>query len=141
PLTVPGINYWRTADIWVELMQNVLGYGKFCAAGGDWGAFVTNQLGHKYADYAPGERVWLERGRLFAAAESGYANLQMTKPQTLSYGIHDSPAGLCAWILEKRRTWSDCGGDVEKRFSKDDLLTTMTLYWVTESFVTSARYY
>ncbi len=50
PLTVPGINYWRTADIWVELMQNVLGYGKFCAAGGDWGAFVTNQLGHKYAD-------------------------------------------------------------------------------------------
>ncbi len=73
--------------------------------------------------------------------ENGYAAIQMTKPQTLSYGINDSPAGLCAWIVEKRRTWSDCGGDVEKRFSKDDLLTTMTLYWVGESFVTSARYY
>jgi pimeloyl-ACP methyl ester carboxylesterase len=166
PLTIPGINYWRTADLWVELMQTVLGYGKFGAAGGDWGAFITNQLGHKYADrligiyltmtlpmdmspgnfpkdadYGPDERVWLERGRQFSMGESSYAALQMTKPQTLSYGIHDSPAGLCAWILEKRRTWSDCGGDVEKRFSKDDLLTTMTLYWVSESFVTSARYY
>jgi len=164
PLTVPGINYWRTADLWVELMHNVLGYRKFAAGGGDWGAFITNQLGHKYADrligiyltmtlpvdftqfpkaedYAPDERQWLERGRHFSAAESGYAAIQMTKPQTLSYAINDSPAGLCAWIVEKRRTWSDCGGDVEKRFSKDDLLTTMTLYWVTESFVTSARYY
>ncbi|HEY2106921.1 MAG TPA: epoxide hydrolase [Candidatus Binataceae bacterium] len=166
PLTVRGINYWRTADLWVELMQTVLGYGKFAAGGGDWGAFITNQLGHKYADrliaiyltmtlpldfspgnfpkgddYAPHERAWLERGRHFSAGESGYAAIQMTKPQTLSYGINDSPAGLCAWILEKRRTWSDCGGEVEKRFSKDDLLTTMTLYWVTGSFVTSARYY
>jgi pimeloyl-ACP methyl ester carboxylesterase len=166
PLTVPGINYWRTADFWVELMQTVLGYGKFAAGGGDWGAFITNQLGHKYADrligiyltmtlpldfspgnfpkgddYAPHEKAWLERGRHFSAGESGYAAIQMTKPQTLSYGINDSPAGLCAWILEKRRTWSDCGGEVEKRFSKDDLLTTMTLYWVTDSFVTSARYY
>jgi pimeloyl-ACP methyl ester carboxylesterase len=166
PLTVPGINYWRTADLWVELMQSVLGYDKFAAAGGDWGAFITNQLGHKYADrlvgiyltmtlpldfspgnfpkaddYAPEERAWLERGRNFSAGESGYAAIQMTKPQTLSYGINDSPAGLCAWILEKRRTWSDCAGEVEKRFSRDDLLTTMTLYWVTGSFGTSARYY
>ncbi len=164
PLKVPGINYWRTADLWVELMQSVLGYKKFAAGGGDWGAFITNQLGHKYADrligiyltmtlpldfnsfpkaedYAPYERQWLERGRRFSTAESGYAAIQMTKPQTLAYALNDSPAGLCAWILEKRRTWSDCGGEVERRFSKDDLLTTMTLYWVTESFVTSARYY
>jgi hypothetical protein len=95
----------------------------------------------KAKDYAPNERSWLERGRHFSTAESGYAGIQMTKPQTLSYGINDSPAGLCAWIVEKRRTWSDCGGAVEKRFNKDDLLTTMTLYWVTGSFVTSARYY
>ena len=67
--------------------------------------------------------------------------MQTTKPQTLSFALNDSPVGLCAWILEKRRTWSDCNGDVEKRFSKDDLCTTMTLYWATQSFGTSARYY
>ena len=67
--------------------------------------------------------------------------VQTTDPQTLSYGIHDSPVGLCAWILERRRNWSDCDGGVEKRFSNDDLLTTMMIYWVTESFVTSVRYY
>jgi pimeloyl-ACP methyl ester carboxylesterase len=67
--------------------------------------------------------------------------LQSTKPQTIAYALNDSPVGLCSWILEKRRTWSDCGGDVEKRFTKDELLTTMTLYWVTQSYGTSARYY
>jgi pimeloyl-ACP methyl ester carboxylesterase len=55
--------------------------------------------------------------------------------------LNDSPVGLCAWILEKRRTWSDCDGNVEKRFTKDELLTAMTLYWVTQSFGASARYY
>src|SRR5260370_27256618 len=94
----------------------------------------------KDADYAPNERVWLERGRMFSMAESGYAGLQMTKPQTLSYGIHDSPAGLCAWILEKRRTWSDCGGEVGKRFSKEDLLRTITLFWVSQTLFTSSRF-
>ncbi|HLY55038.1 MAG TPA: alpha/beta hydrolase, partial [Stellaceae bacterium] len=64
-----------------------------------------------------------------------------TKPQSLAYGMHDSPAGMCAWILEKRRRWSDCGGEVERRFTKDELLTTMTLYWATESFGTAARAY
>jgi pimeloyl-ACP methyl ester carboxylesterase len=165
PLTVTGINYWRTADLWVELMGG-LGYEKFAAYGNDWGAFITSQLGHKYADrmigiytsmafpldfslsagvkaedYTAEERIWLERTNRFRMEGSGYAAIQMTKPQTLSYAINDSPAGLCSWIVEKRRNWSDCGGDVEKRFSRDDLLTTMTLYWVTESFPTSIRYY
>lgn len=166
PLTKPGINFWRTADLWVTLMQEVLGYKKFAAQGGDWGALITAQLGHKYADrligchvnlmaplnvflsglpeaseYGPDEKGWYERNTHFFAAESGYSALQTTKPQTIAYALNDSPVGLCAWILEKRRTWSDCGGDVEKRFSKDDLLTTMTLYWLTQSYGTSARYY
>ena len=166
PLTKTGINYWNTADLWVKLMQDVLGYQKFAAEGGDWGAIITAQLGHKYADrligiyvhllislelfagggpspedYGPGEEGWLERNRHFFEQESGYSSIQMTKPQTVASALNDSPAGLAAWIVEKRRTWSDCGGDVERRFSKDDLCTTLTLYWITESYGTSARYY
>jgi len=166
PLTTPGVNYWNTADLWVKLMQNVLGYQRFAAHGGDWGALLTAQLGHKYADrmigihitlmsslavlrdkapgasdYGPDEQGWHERNKRYFTEEMGYFGLQATKPQTVTYALNDSPAGLCAWILEKRRAWSDCDGDVEKRFSKDDLLTTMTLYWVTQSIGSSVRYY
>jgi pimeloyl-ACP methyl ester carboxylesterase len=166
PLTATGINYWRTADLWVELMRGVLGYERFAAQGGDWGAMITAQLGHKYADrmigihvtmvgglsltggngpkpedYAPEEAGWGERTANFFRAEGGYFHLQTTKPQTLAYGLNDSPAGLCSWILEKRRTWSDCDGQVERRFTRDELLTTMMICWASQSFGTSARYY
>jgi pimeloyl-ACP methyl ester carboxylesterase len=167
PLTTTGVNYWTTADLWVKLMRDVLGYKKFAAEGGDWGAIVTAQLGHKYAehlvgihmhllaslgffaggggpkpeDFGPGEEGWLERNRNFIENESGYMREQCTKPQTIAQALNDSPAGLAAWIVEKRRTWSDCGGDVERRFSKEDLCTTLTIYWATESYGTSARYY
>jgi pimeloyl-ACP methyl ester carboxylesterase len=149
----------------VTLMQR-LGYETFAAQGGDFGAFITAQLGHKYAArtvgihvhlagplgmisgnmpdasmFGPGEETWAAGNAAFLDQESAYSRLQSTKPQTLAYGLNDSPAGLCAWILEKRRRWSDCGGDVERRFSKDDLCTTMTLYWVTQSIGTSARFY
>jgi pimeloyl-ACP methyl ester carboxylesterase len=67
--------------------------------------------------------------------------VQSDDPQTLAYGLHDSPAGLCSWILERRRSWSDSNGDVESRFSKDDLITTAMLYWITDTMVTSMRYY
>ena len=72
---------------------------------------------------------------------ASHVAVQHLDPQTLAFAMHDSPLGLCAWILERRRSWGDCGGDVESRFSKDDLITTMMLYWLTESFVTSARFY
>jgi pimeloyl-ACP methyl ester carboxylesterase len=166
PLRKTGFNFWRTADLWVKLMQDVLGYRRFAAEGGDWGALLTAQLGHKYADrlfgiyvhllapldvflgalpdaaeYGAGEEGWFEKNLHFFTVESGYSALQSTKPQTLAYALNDSPAGLCSWLVEKRRTWSDCGGDVERRFTKDELLTAVTLYWVTQSFGTSARYY
>jgi len=166
PLAVPGVNFSRTAELWMKLMQQELGYRRFAAQGGDFGAFVTAQLGHKHADsvlgihihlagplgmitggmpddsmFGPGEEHWPAQNALFFDQESAYSRLQSTKPQTLAYGLNDSPAGLCAWLLEKRRRWSDCGGDVETRFSKDDLLTGATIYWVTESFGTSDRFY
>lgn len=166
PLRTPGINFWRTADLWVELMQQQLGYERFSAYGADWGAMITSQLGHKHADklygihtsfpvpldllfcplppaseFAADEKRWFDRNAHFFAAESAYLAIQSTKPQTLAYGLNDSPVAQCAWVLEKRRTWSDCGGDVETVFDKDDLLTTMTLYWATQSGGSSARYY
>lgn len=167
PLSKTGLNYWSTADLWVKLMEG-LGYPRFAAQGGDWGALVSAQLGHKYAerligthitlmlpldfaqrpdngprpeDFSPDEAGFGERTAHFFGAEAGYYFLQTTKPQTLAFALNDSPVGLLSWILEKRRTWSDCGGDVERRFSKDDLLTTVMIYWVTQSFGTSARYY
>ncbi|HXR25245.1 MAG TPA: epoxide hydrolase, partial [Candidatus Binataceae bacterium] len=166
PLTKPGINWWRTADLWVTLMRDVLGYQKFAAEGGDWGAFVTQQLGHKYpqhmigiyltlsipmdffsgggfkeSDYGADEQAALARTREARPGIISHVAVQTRDPQTLAYGMHDSPVGLLAWILERRRAWSDCGGNVERRYSKDELLTHIMLYWVTECFVTSVRYY
>lgn len=165
PLTKTGINFWRTADIFVELMAG-LGYQKFAAHGHDWGAIITAQLGHKYADrllgahfttmlpldmFAGGtvderfftaeEQPIAEKNANFFSDGAGYFAMQSTRPQTVAFALNDSPAGLCAWILEKRRSWSDCGGDVESRFSKDELLTTVMIYWLTESYGSSARFY
>ena len=77
----------------------------------------------------------------FLQEETGYQRIQGTKPQTLGYGLNDSPAGLAAWIVEKFRAWSDCDGDVERRFTKDELLTNVMLYWVPETATSSARLY
>jgi pimeloyl-ACP methyl ester carboxylesterase len=165
PLKQTGINFWRTADLWADLMTQ-LGYERFAAFGSDWGALITSQLGHKYANrligihltlamplttftaplpgpeyYGEGEADWHERTAHFFAAESGYSSIQATQPQTLAYGLNDSPIGQCAWLLEKRRSWSDCGGDVESVFEKDDLLTTAMIYWITQTSGSSARYY
>jgi microsomal epoxide hydrolase len=73
--------------------------------------------------------------------ENAYGNIQGTKPLTLAYGLNDSPAGLAAWVVEKFRAWSDCGGDIERRFTKDQLLTNIMLYWVTESMPSAVRLY
>jgi pimeloyl-ACP methyl ester carboxylesterase len=166
PLTTSGINYWRTADMWVTLMRDVLGYDKFAVQGGDWGSLIGAQLGHKYAqhliglhlgimvpldlfengtpdesEFAEDERHKFDTNTNFFIQEDGYFKIQATKPQTVAYGLNDSPVGLCAWILEKRHSWGDCNGDVESRFSKDELITVMMLYWITETLGTSARYY
>lgn len=165
PLRTPGINWWKTADLWVKLMSG-LGYQRFAAQGGDWGSFISAQLGHKYpermigvhihtpsfldfltsgkfdkADFTEEERAGLHWMAAFAQEETGYMALQKTKPMTPAVALADSPAGLLAWLVEKRRKWSDCGGEVERRFSKDELIDLAMLYWVTDSYGTSARFY
>ena len=158
-----GMEVQKTASLWVELM-NGLGYPRFAAHGGDIGAGVTSRLGHGHADSMIGihltsvtrptpylgtgskdlteaEKILIEEREEWQRTEGGYAHIQGTKPQTLAYGLNDSPTGLAAWIVEKYRTWSDCDGDVERRFTRDELLTTVTIYWVTESISSSTRMY
>ena len=92
-------------------------------------------------EFSESEKKLHRRNVEFWTEGNGYFQIQATKPQTLSYGLNDSPIGLCAWLIEKRRSWGDCGNDIESRFSKDDLINTTMIYWLSESFVTSARYY
>ena len=159
-----GLDPLTVADMWSTLMSDNLGYSRFGAQGGDWGARVTAKLGLSHSDKVIGihttsttsptpylgedsrplsklEKRMLEQREKWVQSEGGYAHIQSTKPQTLSYSLNDSPAGLAAWIVEKYRTWSDCGGDIESRFTKDELLTTITIYWVTESIGSSTRLY
>ena len=155
---VEGTDIARTAELWLLLMDK-LGYGRFGAYGSDWGAGVTRYLGAHFPErivgiHTPGtppmeqrepetdeERDYLRRSELWSVDETGYQRIQGTKPQTLAYGLTDSPVGLAAWITEKLRSWSDCDGDVEKRFSKDQILTLVSIYWHTRTIGTSIRYY
>lgn len=89
----------------------------------------------------PAEERFLARSRTWGAAEGAYGALHRTKPSSLAHALNDSPAGLLSWLLDKHRTWSDCGGDIERRYSKDDLLTSATLYWATGSIGSSVRVY
>ena len=159
----PGTAPARVADLWAELMRG-LGYARFGAQGGDWGGIITTYLGIRHprplvgihlnlvlasppdpADPTAGltadELAAVRALQRFRAEESGYTAIQGTKPQTLAYGLTDSPAGLAAWIVEKFRSWSDCDGDVERRFSKDELLTNIMLYWVPAAANAAARLY
>jgi len=152
----------RIARAWAVLMAR-LGYTRYVAQGGDWGAAVAGSLGREHGDavaaihlnlmigaltpeqraepLTPAEQEYLDRIKDWRAEEGAYGQIQGTKPSTLAAGLSDSPAGLAAWIVEKFRAWSDCGGDVESVFSKDDLLTNITLYWLTNSIATSTRLY
>jgi len=135
----PRFGVEEMADLFAELMTDVLGYSRFGAQGGDWGAFISSRLGYAHPrrltgvhlNYLPvrrdrlpgGERDWAQQLARWTAEESGYIAIQGTRPQTLAYGLTDSPAGLAAWIAEKFRAWS------ESPISRDDLLTNVSLYW------------
>ena len=159
-----GMDPIRVASLWARLMQE-LGYKRFAAQGGDWGSIVSIVLGLEHPDriiglhlnYIAGRfllggtinqpqedkiaNTYLNELRGFWDNEGGYSHIQGTKPQTLSYGLNDSPVGLAAWIVEKFRTWSDCGGDVESVFTRDELLTNVMIYWLTQTISSSVRLY
>ncbi|HEY6440056.1 MAG TPA: epoxide hydrolase [Acetobacteraceae bacterium] len=140
------------ADCLADLMTETLGYNRFAAQGGDWGGITASRMGYAHAtkligihvnllavrrepnmlsDPTPEERKYLEELAHWLKEETGYQWIQGTRPQTLSFGLTDSPAGLAAWIVEKFRAWSDCNGDVESAFTRDQLLANISLYWFT----------
>jgi pimeloyl-ACP methyl ester carboxylesterase len=154
-------NSIAVADLWAELMA-LLGYSRFGAAGGDIGGHVSRYLALNHSDrvvavhrmesgvpaftgdpaeLSPQERQYLTDAQTWAAEEGAYAAMHRTKPQTLAASLNDSPAGLASWMVEKMRAWSDCGGDVERSFTKDELLTNITMYWLTETIGSSMRMY
>ena len=150
----------RSAKAYVELMSR-LGYARYGVQGGDFGALVVAEMGLIAADriiglhtnmpmapppatpvpLTPGEEQDVADIAAFAENERAYAMIQATKPQTLGVGLNDSPAGLCAWISEKFRAWTDRGETGESVVDRDTLLTNITLYWVTGTAASAARYY
>ncbi len=157
-----AINIQAIAEIFHTLMTAALGFPRYCAQGGDWGSAITSRLGEVHGDRLYGihlnllfvggrrdqaseltseEKVFLADMDHFRREESGYQWIQGTKPQTLAYGLNDSPAGLAAWIVEKFRTWSDCGGTLDSALSKDQVLTNIMVYWITQTINSSTRLY
>jgi microsomal epoxide hydrolase len=134
-----------------ELMTGELGYRRYGCQGGDWGASISTVLGHRHPQSVIGihlnllvvrrtfdfslateeNRKYKEQLSYFLKEETGYQAIQGTKPQTLAFGLTDSPAGLAAWIVEKFRSWSDCGGVPENAIPRDEMLANISLYWFT----------
>jgi pimeloyl-ACP methyl ester carboxylesterase len=150
------------AGLWHELMTSVLGYTRFGAHGGDWGSTVTEHLARSHSDSVIGihltdvpfwhalqkpddvsasEAQFLRDVEQFQLREGAYALIQGTRPQTLADTLFDSPFGLAAWIADKLQRWSDCNGDLDTRFSKDEVLTQVMLYWCTDTIGSSFRPY
>jgi epoxide hydrolase len=150
----------RIASAWAVLMGR-LDYGRYGAQGGDWGSAVTASIGAQDPDHCLGIHITLAMGSVpktdgeptpeearalkrlkhYADWDSGYSKQQSTRPQTLGYGLIDSPSGQAAWILEKFWAWTDCDGRPESILSRDELLDNVMLYWVTATAASSARLY
>jgi pimeloyl-ACP methyl ester carboxylesterase len=150
----------RVAGIWHALMTQTLGYPRFGAFGGDIGGRVTQWLGALYPGQVAGihvtsaivgdvaeppltepEQAYFDARSAYDVNDLGYSEIMCTRPDTVAAALADSPAGLAAWIIDKYRDWSDCGGDLESRWDKDTLLTVATLYWATDSIGSSFRQY
>ena len=157
--TRPGVGFKTSAELLTRVMRDALGYSRYGVRGSDLGGVIARQMAVLHPDNVIGVHLTGIIGAAggqppFTAAEQAfidasaavepelaYARLQTSKPQTLAHALNDSPVGLAAWIVEKFRAWSDSGGDVESRFSKDELLTNLTVYWVTGTAPASVRRY
>ncbi len=157
-----GWNVQRVADAWAVLMDR-LGYRRYGAHGGDWGAVVTARLGAVDVAHVAGihvtiplvdlaapdpdralsdfEQAGADRAAEFAASGMGYLTQQATRPQTLGYGLADSPVAQLAWIVEKFHAWTDCKGNPENAIARDAMLDDVMLYWLSNSGASSARIY
>jgi pimeloyl-ACP methyl ester carboxylesterase len=159
--TEAGWSVERIARAWSVLMQR-LGYSRFVAQGGDWGSMVTTAIGLQdregcagihltmpivapdpatMNDLTPAEKSALAGLKRYRAEGSGYARQQGTRPQTLGYGLADSPAGQAAWVVEKYQAWMDCDGHPENVLTRDELLDQVMMYWLPNSATSSARLY
>ena len=160
----PEVTGWgieKIADIWGELMAR-LGYDHYFAQGGDWGAMVTTHIGlqdkehcdaihlnmpvvipdaNTMAELTPSEQASLMSMKFYQDWDSGYSKQQSTRPQTVGYGLVDSPSGQAAWIIEKFYQWTDCNGHPENAISRDELLDNVMMYWLSKSAASSARLY
>ncbi len=157
-----GIGWRETAPLWVRLMAE-LGYQSFGAHGGDSGAFVSAQLAHAHADRLIGAHLsypsLLDPSAVFGRddfdadevedfdrqrdpmSNMTHFLIHMLEPQTIAWALQDSPIGLASWMLQRRTSWSDCDGDVERRFTKDELITSFALYWLTGTVSSSLQFY
>jgi epoxide hydrolase len=159
----PGWGVQHIADAWAELMGR-LGYQRYAAQGGDWGATVTTALAIRHpgplagihlnmviafpdraardgADLTPQEQAALASLAYYDQEDSGYSKQQSTRPQTIGYGLVDSPAALCAWIVEKFWSWTDCDGDPATVLTRDEMLDNIMLYWLPGTGASAARLY
>ena len=156
----PGFGVEKIASTFSELMQS-LGYEKYFAQGGDWGSAVTTALGMQdincqaihlnmavvtpdpetFDDLTEFEQAAIQSFQFYQDSDSGYSKQQSTRPQTLGYGLTDSPIGQAAWIIEKFYQWTDCDGHPENVISRDELLTNIMMYWLTETAASSAKLY
>ena len=160
----PEVTGWgieKIADIWGALMAR-LGYDHYFAQGGDWGAMVTTHIGlqdkehcdaihlnmpvvipdaNTMAELTPSEQASLMSMKFYQDWDSGYSKQQSTRPQTVGYGLVDSPSGQAAWIIEKFYQWTDCNGHPENAISRDELLDNVMMYWLSKSAASSARLY
>jgi pimeloyl-ACP methyl ester carboxylesterase len=157
-----GVNRELVADLWHSLMRG-LRYERYGAHGGDFGAGVATHLALRHPEAVVGihlstpemwpydgpgsapltveEQAYVDHVERWDATERGYSSVQSTRPQTLGYALNDSPAGLAAWVLDKWRSWSDSGGDLDATFGREALLTMLTLWWASGSITSSMRDY
>jgi pimeloyl-ACP methyl ester carboxylesterase len=164
PVDRHGLNAFEIADIWNQLMHR-LGYRRFGAQGGDFGASINTAIGLRHPasligihlNYIPGslmpflgvgsaplteqERAFQRDAAAWYDTDGAYAHVQRTRPRTLAYGLEDSPVGLAAWIVEKFAEWGDCAGRIESRFTKDELLSNVMVYWATRTAYSASRLY